>query len=403
MPTVIRERKLHRTQANFLLSSAPYRGFCGGIGSGKSWIGAYDLIQRAKPGRMYLACAPTYPMIRDASLRTFRLITEELQAVADFGRDFRKGDMIVVLRNGAEVIFRSTDDPEKLRGPNLSGVWMDEASLMTREAYDVTIGRLREGGEQGWLSATFTPKGKQHWTYEVFGQGAENTALFHARTKDNPFLPRTFDASVRGQYTTALAMQELEGHFMDAPGCLFRRHWFGIVDAAPTGLKRVRAWDLAATEATDANDPDWTAGLLLARSTDGLFYVLDVRHVRDTPRGIERLIRQTAEQDGQDVRIVMEQEPGASGVNLVDHYRRYVLPGFIFQAERATGDKVTRAQPVAAQAEAGNVKLVRAPWNKDYLDEMEVFPQGAHDDQCDATSLALAALTLRAPLTLEVW
>ncbi len=57
---------------------------------------------------------------------------------------------------------------------------MDEASLSKQEAYDILIGRLREGGEQGWLSATFTPKGKTHWTYKKFGTGQPDTELIHA-------------------------------------------------------------------------------------------------------------------------------------------------------------------------------------------------------------------------------
>ena len=52
---------------------------------------------------------------------------------------------------------------------------MDEASLMDYDAFTIAIGRLREAGEQGWLSATFTPKGRQHWTCETFATGRPDT------------------------------------------------------------------------------------------------------------------------------------------------------------------------------------------------------------------------------------
>jgi len=54
-----------------------------------------------------------------------------------------------------------------------------------------------------------------------------------------------------------------------------------------------------------------------------------------------------------------------------------------------------RANPVSSQAEAGNVKLVRGKWINDFLDEAELFPYGAHDDQVDAVSGAFEMLTRR--------
>jgi hypothetical protein len=206
--------RLHPAQQAFLQSDALYRAFCGGIGSGKSWAGSYDLIRRAKPGRLYLVVAPTYAMLSDATFRIFLALAEQLGLVAP-GYVKRSAPPSIRLRTGAEVLFRSADEPDRLRGPNLSGMWMDEASLMSHEAFDIAIGRLREGGEQGWLAATFTPKGMEHWTYATFATGQPNTALFRCRTADNPFLPPDFSETVRRQYTHEFAEQELEGEFID--------------------------------------------------------------------------------------------------------------------------------------------------------------------------------------------
>jgi hypothetical protein len=79
------------------------------------------------------------------------------------------------------VLFRSADEPDRLRGPNLSGAWRDEASLVSVDAFNTLIGRLRESGEQGWLTATFTPRGRAHSTFATFATGRPDTALFHAR------------------------------------------------------------------------------------------------------------------------------------------------------------------------------------------------------------------------------
>lgn len=204
-------------QLQFLESNKQLRAFVGGIGSGKSFIGALDMIRRAKAGRLYLVTAPTYPMLADASFRSFVSMAHELGVVA--AGDIKASPPPEVrLRTGAEVLFRSTDNPEMLRGPNLSGVWMDEASLSKREAFNILVGRLREGGEQGWMTATFTPKGKAHWTYRTFGKGAPGVELVHARTGENPFLPSEFEGNVRKHYTKAQAAQELGGSFTDAGG-----------------------------------------------------------------------------------------------------------------------------------------------------------------------------------------
>jgi phage terminase large subunit-like protein len=163
---------------------------------------------------------------------------------------------------------------------------------------------------------------------------------YTCKTADNPFLPPDFHGNVRRQYTAHLAAQELEGEFVDAAGVLFRRHWFPVVDAVPPGpLRRIRCWDFAATpkDADAARDPDRTAGVLLGRVLDGTHFILDVRRLRGTPQQVEQAIRATAAQDGRATTIRMEQEPGSSGVSIIDHYLRHVLAGYNFRGERSTG------------------------------------------------------------------
>ncbi|HEY7198949.1 MAG TPA: phage terminase large subunit, partial [Candidatus Dormibacteraeota bacterium] len=166
---------------------------------------------------------------------------------------------------------------------------------------------------------------------------------------------------------------------------IFQRQWFRIVDRAPAGLRRVRFWDLAATaEPTRSDllyDPDYTVGALLGQAQDGTVYVLDVVRRRLDPLDVKRLVRQTAELDGREVVIGMEQESGASGKAEIHSYRR-LLAGYTFQPRQPYADKVTRAAPYASYAEGGGVRLVRAPWNAAFLQEHEQFPLGEHDDQC---------------------
>jgi hypothetical protein len=210
---VQRTIRLHKAQAEFRQSTATYRGFVGGVGSGKTWAGAYDLIRRARPGRTYLAASPTYTMLDDITYPTFRSMAQDLGVWLTERKTPR---LSAVLVNGATIRFRSADNPDTMRGPNLSGVWLDEGSLMDRLAFQVAIGRLREGGDLGWLSCTFTPKGLGHWTYEMFGTNRPDTAIFHARTRDNPFNDVRFAQTLGRMYDGAFAQQELDGLFVEA-------------------------------------------------------------------------------------------------------------------------------------------------------------------------------------------
>jgi predicted phage terminase large subunit-like protein len=384
-----RKYQVYDKQESFLQSNALYRAFVSGIGAGKSKVGAIDMIERAKPGRLYMVVAPTYTLLSDATMRSFIEVGEMMGAVDP--KDIkRSAPPCIRLMNGAEVLFRSADDPERLRGPNLSGLWLDEASLMDEAAFSVSIGRLREAGEMGWLTATFTPKGRSSWVYRVFATNQPDTFLVRAATWENPFLPPKFFESVKAKYTSAMALQELQGEFTDIEGALFKSSWFGIVDKAPPLVSICRAWDLAATPKDEeaARDPDYTAGVLMGKDANGIRYILNIKRRQDTPKQIEKMVHLTAEADGRHINIAMEREPAASGIAVVDYYRR-LLMGYNFRAEPARRDIQERAMPLAAAAEGGSVKLVRGDWNEAFLSEAGEFPFGAHDDQISAASLAL--------------
>lgn len=215
MPTAVqRVIRLHRAQREFRRGTALYRGFVGGRGAGKTWVGAYDLLRRAKRGRTYLVGSPTSVLMQDTTFPTFKALALSLGVWDPAGVRLTPYPT-VRLRTGTTVRFRTAEDPEKMRGPNLSGVWLDEASLMARDVYTVCIASLREQGEQGWLSATFTPKGLAHWTYEVFARGGPDVALYHAPTRANPFLPPAFQETLARQYSGGVARQELDGLFVD--------------------------------------------------------------------------------------------------------------------------------------------------------------------------------------------
>jgi predicted phage terminase large subunit-like protein len=156
----------------------------------------------------------------------------------------------------------------------------------------------------------------------------------------------------------------------------------------------VRYWDLAATEKTERNDPDWTVGIKLGRDSSGGYYLLDTVRVRANPGDVERLLLDTAEQDGKRVRIGFGQDPGQAGKSQALHLVR-ALDGFTVRPAPESGDKLTRFGPFSSQCRAGNVKIRRGAWNEELFRVLEGFPDRAHDDEVDACSGALEMLNPR--------
>jgi len=215
-----------------------------------------------------------------------------------------------------------------------------------------------------------------------------------ARLVDNPYLDQENYLKALANLPPLQRKQLLDGVWVaSVNGGFFKPEWFRYVypETVPKNTARIRVWDLAATAPTANKDPDYAVGLL-ATAHKGQLYIIDVVRRRGTPKQVEDLISLTAERDGPQVEVFLEIEGGSSGKISFDYYVREVLRGYTVRGEHPTGDKETRAAPVASLAESGNVFLVRGYWNSDYLNELEAFPAGAHDDQVDTTSLAYAKL-----------
>jgi predicted phage terminase large subunit-like protein len=161
--------------------------------------------------------------------------------------------------------------------------------------------------------------------------------------------------------------------------------------AAEDSVAAVRAWDLAAAIPGPGRDPDWTVGLRLERDAEGNLLVTDVQRLRGSPGEVEAVILASAREDGAEVLISLPQDPGQAGRAQVAYLTRR-LAGFRVTATPETGSKITRASPVAAQVEAGNLRLLRGRWNLPFLDELRDFPHGNKDDQVDALSRAFMTL-----------
>lgn len=226
------------------------------------------------------------------------------------------------------------------------------------------------------------------------------------RTYDGELLdPERFPALTLAKLYRAMGSYAKAGQYQQRPaprrGGMFDRTWFEFVPAKPAGGRTVRGWDLAASAAklktaSPTGGPAYTAGVKLA-VVDEVFYILDARRTQQAPAGVEAFIKATASQDGPYTRISIPQDPGQAAKGQVAAFTK-LLVGYDVRFSPETGSKEIRATPVSAQAEGGNIKIVRTgipardAWIEPFLDELSLFPTGEYKDQADALSRAFAEL-----------
>ena len=195
-------------QIEFWNSEARFRAFVGGVGSGKTRAGVVEVLRMPTKSRGTVV-APTYRMLQDATIHTFLEVTKEAGVL----EEYKKSDSMAYLTNGTEILFRSCDDPDKLRGPNLGWFWLDEAAMMPQIVWDLMIGRLRLGPGKGFV--TTTPRG-MNWLYKLFvKQQRDDYHLVQCSSKTNTFLPDYFIKALEEKYSGHWKKQELEGGFVE--------------------------------------------------------------------------------------------------------------------------------------------------------------------------------------------
>lgn len=304
--------------------------------------------------------------------------------------------------SGATLAFGNLEheqDKFRYQSAEFQLIGFDELTQFTETQYRYLFSRLRRLQDSPIplrMRAASNPGNIGHdWVKQRFMiEGQEQGRVFiPAKLEDNPSLDREKYVESLNELDPITRRQYLDGDWTARHGgSIFLREWFKIVREAPANLKKVRFWDKASTEPKPQNkEPDWTVGLLLG-TRGGQYWILDVKRIRKAPPDVEQLIGQTAVLDNETERTAtwMEQEPGSSGVDVISHYSRNVLAGFEFRGVKTSGPKTERASPVSSAAEAGNIFVVQAAWNGAFLDEVEAFPDGMHDDQVDALSGAFS-------------
>ena len=176
-----------------------------------------------------------------------------------------------------------------------------------------------------------------------------------------------------------------------------------LLDEVPNDVTRwVRAWDLAATDTDEGGDPAYTASVLLGKRKDGSYVIADATNNRLKAEKVRNLVKQCAVADKakyRRVKIRMSIDPGQAGKEQSQSYVK-MLAGFSVSTVKESGSKEARAEPFAAQWQAGNVSVVAGPWTEALLGQYESFPESKFKDMVDAGSNAfneLESMNISAP------
>ena len=253
--------------------------------------------------------------------------------------------------------------------------------------------------------------GEIHWgdtreelavKFHVSPQLCKSVTFISSSIFDNKILLKADPGYLASLNALSLVEKErlLRGNWRIRPaaGLYFKREMFRVVQNIPDKIVSIsRSWDLAATEITASSpDPDRTASCLMARLKNGQYIILDMQRRALNAAAVRDLIKNTAVADRTvygNVKIHIPQDPGQAGKAQAKSYGA-MLAGYNVETQTVSGNKITRAEPLAAQVQHGNVLILAGAWVDTFIDEAEGFPDALHDDQIDAASDAFNCVAI---------
>lgn len=440
------------SQESFIDSIARYSLFYGSRGSGKTGAGAQKLLRKMqKVGGDGSVMNPdfenfkysTWPELKNwipwdlvvPSQRYRQAI--EWEPHQPFTMVFKDGT------TGIRIYCKGLKNPDSARGPNINVLWYDEGGRdPTGLGWKIAIASVRVGIDpQAFVTAT--PKPTEHWMYKFFikkeippealeafadlGDDKVLVEAFHGTIEQNKAnLDPGFYASILTAYPSGwLRSQEVEGEFANEGGKIGDRAWFNdrIVEVVPENvIKRVRSWDIAATEKETAkDDPDESVGTLISAfnpDKNEEFLGLYGDKMSETQRKTKNFclehqvggfwawnnllnaIIATAKMDGPYVEILLEQEPGSGGKNQIAAIKDAIkqipeLRSFTVKEvdSRRVGDRVLAANTHwFGKAAEGLMWIKKGTWTEGFLGQLDGFTQVLHDDRVTSVTEGMFVL-----------
>jgi predicted phage terminase large subunit-like protein len=347
--------------------------------------------------------------------KTFKQL-EQPKAIMDMARtclhnlaNWNESKHVFTFDSGAKLTFRHMQDRKSIldfQGPEFQYIGVDEVTDFSEKDYTFLFSRIRKVASSGVpsrLRCASNPIGPGViWVKKRFvDPKTRGSRIFvPAKLTDNVYLDQADYLESLENLNPVERLQLRDGRWDVRSGIRkYKSEWFKYANLdlvpPPSNMIWVRYWDLAATSAKEAEasawTASWTAGVLMGRSVNGLFFIRDVVRVQRGPKDLETLLLETAKTDPDGTIIFLEQEPGSSGKAVVERYMD-LLSNYAFYGDRVSGNKEIRDKPFSAASEHGKVVIIKAPWNEDYLGELEAIPEADEKDQRDASAGAFNQL-----------
>jgi phage terminase large subunit-like protein len=196
MPTIQIDVKPHPGQALVHSHPARFKVLACGRRWGKTRQGVNEAYDVAANGGRAWWVAPNYKM-SEVGWRPLRRIGQKI------GAEIRRVDRQILLPNGGEVVVRSADDPQSLRGEGLDLVVIDECAYVAEQAWTEAL-RPSLSDRQGSAIFISTPK-RRNWFFRLFQQGLEDGGEWMAwqfPTAANPYIDPAEIEAARDHYSS---------------------------------------------------------------------------------------------------------------------------------------------------------------------------------------------------------
>ena len=394
--------RLHEGQQKVRDSEARWKILCAGRRFGKTRLGVQMCLEVALKGGRAWWVAPTFSIARvgwrdiAASAKSFPREIEPNVSLAN---------MQIDLPNGGSIAVRSADNPQRLRGEGLDFLVMDEAAFVKPEVWQEVL-RPTLTERKGSALFISTPIGRNNWFYDLWevAEDAENWERFRFSTTDNPMIDPEEVEAARKEVGSIVFAQEYLAEFVDAGQGMLRPEWLNyfvmvpdeagnikcVVEGSEYYLKALKKFGVVDLATTTNKDSDYTVITSFAVTPDNRLLVIDMQRQKlegpDIIPAIKRSIDKNKleyvgiERQGFQTTII--QMAQRSGIRVKDL--------------KSDKDKVTRALPLSARMESGDVFLLRdTHWLPEMEREIMTFPAGAHDDIIDTLSYGVQMLQER--------
>ena len=404
---------LHEAQEEVANSDARWKILCAGRRFGKTRLGVQMCLQVALAGGRAWWVAPTFSIARvgwrdiAASAKSFPREIEPKVSLAN---------MQIDLHSGGSIAVRSADNPQRLRGEGLDFLVMDEAAFVKPDVWQEVL-RPTLTERKGSALFISTPMGRDNWFFDLWetAEEADNWERFRFATVDNPMIDPEEVESARGEVGSIVFAQEYLAEFVDAGQGMLKPEWINyfniveerqgpsnvypyntsvvekaMVNGAEHYMKDLKKFAIVDLATTTNKDSDFTVITSFAITPDNKLLVFDMERAKLEGPDIIPAIKRVFEKNRLQYVGIERQGFQTSIIQMAQR------SGIRVRELKVDKDKVTRALPLSARMESGDVFFLSdSYWLPEVERELMTFPVGAHDDIVDTLSYGVMMLQER--------